>query len=290
MNENDIVLTGSPRSGTTLAAYLLSKVENTVSLSEAIRPGRLGRFRDDPEAAAEGVESFYETARQRITDERIAPTKVVNGRQSFETYEAPDERGERREMVEFGEVPVEKPLGNDFRLSIKSPTLFTAILPALVKRFDCYAVVRNPLAVLASRNSLSSGRPPREYRPPTALLFDAEQARRMEEFEPRSLDWQLEMLRWACERYATYLPAENIIRYEDIVDTRGGHWLPYFQKRRSSPSTSKTRTSAMSITALSCVRRESACSALTVPGGASTHLRRWRRSCSVRCRICSGGR
>lgn len=222
MNENDIVLTGSPRSGTTLAAYLLSKVENTVSLSEAIRPGRLGRFRDDPEAAAEGVESFYETARQRITDERIAPTKVVNGRQSFETYEAPDERGERREMVEFGEVPVEKPLGNDFRLSIKSPTLFTAILPALVKRFDCYAVVRNPLAVLASRNSLSSGRPPREYRPPTALLFDAEQARRMEEFEPRSLDWQLEMLRWACERYATYLPAENIIRYEDIVDTRGG--------------------------------------------------------------------
>lgn len=221
MHENDIVLTGSPRSGTTLAAYLLSKVENTVSLSEAIRPGRLGRFRDDPEAAAEGVERFYETARQQITDERVAPTKVVNGRQSFETYEAPDERGERREMVEFGEVPVEKPLGNDFRLSIKSPTLFTAILPALVKRFDCYAIVRNPLAVLASRNSLSSGRPPREYRPPTALLFDAEQAQRMEEFEPRSLDWQLEMLRWACERYATYLSADNIIRYEDIVDTGG---------------------------------------------------------------------
>lgn len=221
MNMNDIILTGSPRSGTTLAAYLLSKVENTVSLSEAIRPGRLGRFRDDPEAAAEGVERFYEAVRRRIVAERMAPTKVVEGRQSFDTYEAPDKHGERREVVEFGEVSIEKPLGDDFRLSIKSPTLFTAILPALVKRFDCYAIVRNPLSVLASRNSLSSGRPPREYRPPTALLFDGKQAHRMESFEPRSLDWQLEMLSWAYERYATYLPIDNIIRYEDIVNMGG---------------------------------------------------------------------
>lgn len=37
MNENNIILTGLPRSGTTLSVHLLNKLPNTVGLHEPIK-------------------------------------------------------------------------------------------------------------------------------------------------------------------------------------------------------------------------------------------------------------
>jgi hypothetical protein len=53
---------------------------------------------------------------------------------------------------------VGKELRPDFQLIIKQPRLFTALLPTLAKQFPCYAVVRNPLSVMASRRSLKSNK------------------------------------------------------------------------------------------------------------------------------------
>jgi hypothetical protein len=36
-----------------------------------------------------------------------------------------------------------------------------------------------------------------------------------------TFEWMLKMLDWACEMYRRELPEENIIRYEDIIDSGG---------------------------------------------------------------------
>jgi hypothetical protein len=36
-----------------------------------------------------------------------------------------------------------------------------------------------------------------------------------------TFEWMLKMLDWACEMYRRELPEENIIRYEDIIDSKG---------------------------------------------------------------------
>ena len=43
----------------------------------------------------------------------------------------------------------------------------------------------------------------------------------MADVERGSVEWKLEMMSWACERFASELPEQNVIRYEDIVDSGG---------------------------------------------------------------------
>ena len=53
-----------------------------------------------------------------------------------------------------GKISIDKELARDFFLVVKQPALFSALLPVLAQRFPCYAIVRNPLSVLASWNSV----------------------------------------------------------------------------------------------------------------------------------------
>jgi hypothetical protein len=43
----------------------------------------------------------------------------------------------------------------------------------------------------------------------------------MAKVERGSVEWKSEMMSWACERFASELPEQNVIRYEDIVDSGG---------------------------------------------------------------------
>jgi hypothetical protein len=96
--------------------------------------------------------------------------------------------------------------------------MFTALLPSLVHRFPVFAIVRNPLAVLASWNTVDI--PARRGRIPKAERFDPELTRRLEAIDEVA-ERQLCLLDWWCERFMRYLPASNILRYEDIVASGG---------------------------------------------------------------------
>ena len=56
----------------------------------------------------------------------------------------------RRFRGEWGEIAIDKPLSARFTLLIKHNALFAALLPRLTESFPCLALVRNPLSVLAS--------------------------------------------------------------------------------------------------------------------------------------------
>lgn len=221
-NRRNIVLTGPPRSGTTLSCYLLNKAPNTVGLNEPMRPRRLARYMPDHEAVCDEIERYFQQARTKIETEKVAVSKHVGGKMSYETYT--EKTGERKTLVEKGEVPVDKELDSGFYLVMKHPGIFTALLPALVEHFPCYAIVRNPVAVLASGQSVreSAAAAPRKTPRRNALgLLSEDYNREMASLSGDELERQLHKLSWAFERYKRCLPGKHIIRYEDVVESSG---------------------------------------------------------------------
>jgi len=218
-NRRNVVLTGLPRSGTTLACHLLNKLPDTVALLEPIEPGRFAGLLPDREAVASAMERWYRKSRRRALKEGEVVTKHVGGEIPDNPFEASRPGKEPRQwLASKGRIAVGKHLDRDFFLVVKDPPMFTALLPILARRFPTFAVVRNPLAVLASWNSVDI--PARRGRVPKAELYDSDLLRRVTSIEDR-LGRQLALLDWWCERFEQFLPQDHIVRYEDIVASGG---------------------------------------------------------------------
>ncbi len=218
----DIVLTGLPRSGTTLACHLLNKLPDTVALTEPISPGKFVDLLPDYGAVVGGVEEFYARMRRMALEDGEVISKHVGGEVPDNSFGRPDASGERKSVLEKGRIPVGKPLPEDFYLVVKQPGLFTALLPALSERLPCYAIIRNPLSVLASRTSL--GRSPGRHqndRLSAVQKYDGDLERRMASVPRGTLEWRLNMMSHSFERFQNELPEEHVVRYEEIVATGG---------------------------------------------------------------------
>lgn len=214
----NVILTGIARSGTTLACALLNRLPQVVALHEPMSPRRLV-WLWSRRAVVDRIEAFFATQRTSLLTRGEASSRTRDGRIPDNPYaDEPGPDGRRRSVVRDGVVRFEKPLDADFRLVIKHPSCFTALLDGLVGRFPCVAVVRNPLAVLLSWHSTEGNW--NRGRQPAAEAFDVSLRRRLDA-EPDCLSRQLRMLEWSFSQYATYLPASAVLRYEDIV-TSGG--------------------------------------------------------------------
>ena len=218
-NFRNVVLTGLPRSGTTLACHLLNKLPNTLAVLEPFEAARFEGLLPDREAVADAMERWYGKARRRALRKGEITTRHVGGEIPDNPFGERSEGGEPRQwLASKGRIRVGKELGRDFFLVVKDPPMFTALLPILVQRFPTFAVVRNPLAVVASWNSVDI--PARHGRVPKAEMYDPDLARRMTAIEDR-LGRQLGLLDWWCERFELFLARDHIIRYEDLVASGG---------------------------------------------------------------------
>lgn len=223
MNQNNIVLTGLPRSGTTLTCYLLNKLPNTVALHEPIAPGKFVGLEGE-DAILDGVERFFRRMRRMALDQGKVISKHVDGEVPANSYrQAKSEDGLRTPIAEKGKkkgkILVQKDLGRDFLLVIKSPAMFSALLPILATRFPAYAVIRNPLSILASWNSIDHNL--QGGHSPAAERYD-ERLRGELASKTSSTERQLYLLSWWYEQFRRELPDSSILRYEDIVGSGGG--------------------------------------------------------------------
>ena len=144
------LLSGVPRSGTSLCCRLTGSLPDTVALSEPIRRKAFGGM-ETPAGACKHIGEFALQVRARILAERRAPSVQVEGclddnRRAARHTEA----GLRRLGGEWGEIAIEKALTPRFTLLVKHNALFAALLPRIADSFPVLALVRNPLAVLAS--------------------------------------------------------------------------------------------------------------------------------------------
>ena len=216
---NTWLLSGLPRAGTSLCCRLAGELPNVVALAEPLNGPTLAQA-DAPAAAADAVAAFAGAARARILAEGRAPTLHVAGQLSDDLVQPPSRTGAglRRPQAERGEVSIDKQLAGGFILLIKQNALFAALLPVLAPRFRCLALLRNPIAVLASWQTVRL--PVQRGRLPAGERFDAGLRARLDA-EPSLLRRQLAILDWFCAQYRAHLPEDAILRYEDLVASGG---------------------------------------------------------------------
>lgn len=217
MTKNNIILTGVPRAGTTLTCHLLNKLPNTVALHEPIEFRDTLKFKNYQELS-DYVELVFARMRQSILQYRTAISKQVGGQIPDNNFgdEKDENSGLRINLVSIGAINIAKELQPNFKLVIKEPSLFTAALPDLIQSFPTYAIIRNPLSVLASWNTLpfhiTKGRS-------LVARLDIELAQGLAQIKNR-LDKQVYILSWFYEKYI-FLPEQSILRYEGIIGSQG---------------------------------------------------------------------
>ena len=202
------LLSGVPRSGTSLCCRLAGGLPGTVALSEPIAPAAFDAARC-PAAACEVIRAFADAARAAILANGRAPSVQVDGL--------------RRPVGGVGEIAATGSLEPDFALLVKHNALFAALLEPLAAAFPVLALVRNPVAALASWATVDL--PVNRGRAPMAERFDTGLARALDA-APVVLWRRVALLEWFFARFAAHVPAERILRYEDVV---AGGGAPLFR-------------------------------------------------------------
>jgi len=231
VSERIVLLTGLPRSGTTLACELLNQLPDTVALDEPIAGESFKGWTSmqssanepAPDAGSRVVDNtvqFLQGMRDSIAQSGKAVSRHVGGRVSGAEKIADDEQraGVRREVAERGEVKIDKELSEEFLLVVKHPAEFTAVLDLLAEQFPVYAVIRNPLSLLTSWQTVPLA--VRRGRSPFAETVDRDLANALGGIDA-TVDRQLHLLGWFFQKYRSVLPQEQVIRYESIVESRG---------------------------------------------------------------------
>jgi hypothetical protein len=196
----------------------LNKLPNTIALHEPMDALSFSQF-GDQEAICKMIEQYFESTRTTIRNQGVVISKQVNGEIPDNPFEDRfDSRGLRKTRVSKSIISIKNDLGDDFLLCIKHPGVFTAILEGLVKRFQCYALIRNPLSVLSSWNTVETAI--NNGHAPAAEGLDKSLKTTLGALEHK-IERQLYLMSWFYEKYKTLLPASSIIRYEDIVSSGG---------------------------------------------------------------------
>jgi hypothetical protein len=245
-----VIITGLPRSGTTLTCELLNRLDDTVALDEPMsrdvftaRPvparrgltarvrGRIsrqpsgGRTQPPPRSdvtaddICDNIEAFALSMRESLLSKRTAVSTQVEGQvRGTKVADGRQETGLRVRLARRSEIVVDKDLSPTFLLAMKHNSAFAGVLDRLVLRMPVYAIVRNPLSILSSWQTVPFA--VQRGHATLAELFHPPLAEALAAI-PDRLDRQFHLLAWFFGRFVEYLPARAVVRYEDIVASGG---------------------------------------------------------------------
>ncbi len=212
-NLSNIIITGPPRSGTTLVCYLLNKLPNIVALHE---PMNLSMF-SSPLDIIGVAEGFFNEMREIIGSEKMALSRLSEGKIPSNPFE--EGKSNRTPNVKKGLFAIDKELNPDFKLCIKHNAHFTFTLNELSSNFPCYVIIRDPLITLASWNSIKA--PVSEGRVKVLYHINPNLAYKLD-LIPDLIDRQIELLDMHFQQYVNFQDRIRLIKYEDIIETNGG--------------------------------------------------------------------
>ena len=212
------LLCGVPRSGSSLCCRLAGWTPDTVALSEPIEPATFASAAGPADAYAH-IREFAASTRAELLATGRAASVQVNGRLDDDRVSGtPNTAGLRSLRGGPGELRVDKHLSADFLLLIKHNALFAALLDRLAGSFPTLGLVRNPVAVLASWQTVDL--PVQQGRVPMGERFDPELAGALDS-EADTLRRQVHVLRWFFARFRDCLTPDRVVRYEDVVASGG---------------------------------------------------------------------
>jgi len=208
----NVLITGTPRSGTTLLCSLLNKLPDVVALHEPMNVWELPDCAD-ANAAADVIQRFCDSTRASLHEHGYALSKHVAGKiPDNVAANQVNQRGIRLRQTEHGKVHVNKPLSKDFDLGIKHPVAFTALLETL--------------STLASWNSLAWLNVKNGHAPIGEKL-DPEFRRSLAD-QPDTIERQFMIMEWFYRRFRSFLPDKALIKYEDLITSRGRELARFF--------------------------------------------------------------
>jgi len=214
-----LLITGIPRSGTTLLTATIGKIPNVVALSEPIQQRELKRALSSPMEYACRLIGLMQTLRRQILDGVPVPNRFDKNSGEVASNYWRSLKGEAgRQMVATSEIREEVIAVQDenFVLCIKNCEQFTSCLEALTQLpgVSIIALVRNPIASLLSWRSLSL--PISRGRIKFGEKFHRElrKIRRLEDLLLR----QVKLLDWYFGTYYRHREKINLLRYEDFVE------------------------------------------------------------------------
>jgi hypothetical protein len=216
-SDRNIILTGPARSGTNLACKMLNQLENVVALQEAMNVGSLAKL-ENFEAMRISIDRFFDDMREAVVERGEFLTKNQNG-QVLDNYFVGQIAGAevRKNEAKLGFVRLDRAVDAGVLLVLKHPAAFTALLPRLVTIYPCYSMIRNPLWVLASWNSINL--PHYHGRIPMAEAFSRTLSTALDAI-PDRIDRQIYLLSWMFEQISS-LERYRIIYYEELIATSG---------------------------------------------------------------------
>lgn len=207
LGEN-ILLTGIPRSGTTLACRLLSEYSQTVALNEPMDQDQF----ENPEYAKQNIDRCFKQFRKSLIKNGTAIARTQDGQITDNAYSNDSDNRER--VVKRSAIYFDKKLNDDFTLVMKHCAEFTLLLPSLSESYSTFAIIRNPLALLASWVSVdvpvSRGKVAKSSR--LNPVFHSE----LNKIGDDILQRQLFILSWYFGQYNNF-HQDNIIKYEELV-------------------------------------------------------------------------
>ena len=204
------LLTGLPHSGTTLLCALLNQMPNAIAMAEPLQVGEDWTG----ENIVLRLDQFLAGARVMALNEGVFLTRTRNGLVVDNFLNEPNGSAALRKPQEvLSYVSVGKKLSADFHLFIKHPALFTLFSGQLSNHYSIYASVRNPLAVLASWQTVDM--PIYHGRQGMVERFDQSLAKAFAAI-PDRIERQIEMLTWMFSKYER-LGSDRVLRYEDVI-------------------------------------------------------------------------
>lgn len=185
--------------------------------------------------ASRHIEHAFKKFRKTLLKSGKARARTLAGEITDNAFSISEE-GRKRQVVRT-EVIFDKKLNKDFILVMKHCAEFSLILPALTQRFCCFAMIRNPLALLGSWMSVdvsvSRGKVSKSARLNPAFH---QSYQGIEDLSDR----QLHILSWYFGQYTDF-PAEHIIKYEDMISDPRQALLPITSPHYLPPTTLENR-------------------------------------------------
>lgn len=210
--KNIQLITGIPRSGTTLTCKLLNIIDNVFALHEPINPpDHIKTDEDVPDQIFHYILHLYDCIKLGKPFE--------NGHSASLNFDNPV--GQTRDQASLRQVIAQRgliqlpPQSTNFTLFVKQNALFTVFIEDLSKLFEITCIVRNPIDVLISWMSVDL--PVNKGRLPVGERFNGELKKIVQQED--TLTRQCLIYAWFIKQFC--LSNAPVLKYEDLISTNG---------------------------------------------------------------------
>ncbi|MBU9713320.1 sulfotransferase domain-containing protein [Evansella tamaricis] len=213
--KKDVIITGTPRGGTTLTGAMFDQLDNCICLSEPVWQEYWLRKINDQRELTEKIIQDFKKMRKRI--EQGMPVKDRRNPDGSPptNYYQKGVAGKRKADYRKPRQIVFRVKNKEFLLAMKHNTLYTAILPSLLKsgQFTIIAVLRHPIPTILSWNSVG------KYTSQRVKLVESHwgELKNLIRGEEDLINKQVKIFDLYCQMYLSLQDQIQLIKYEDLI-------------------------------------------------------------------------